>query len=764
MLSAIAARKAAQAANGHSIPVPRPEPPAEAAPPPFPAEAPPSHAKPNSKRKSSAQAPNSSRKRKKKRETELKKARYFEVESDPFQNSDDLIIIDSDDDDDDDDDDDISDASPSPVPTTRTTAVVGKRAWSPSAPINDSSDEEGEEILDVPVPLAPYPAAVHRPSQTLSTFRVVPDKNTFYLQSEEIASLGLSADAATLISLSAGQTCSLLGAYMFIVLRGAVLISGVRIPASATAHRVFAPRSAPIPTLQALDEPGAQHSLPAVPARLRPVFGSAGTVVAFHQLKSGVEGLGRICRTFDGVFEPSRWQQGSHADHDLRIPGVYMLTQPSKDIQPFILPPTWETALDSMSDSTSGVYLIKGHKKSGKSTFARTLLNRLLCRYRKVAFLECDLGQSEFTPGGLVALNMIENPIFGPPFTHPTIPNFAHYIGATTPRSSPSYYIASIQSLVETYQLDVQTPTDVDFDGDARISDAIPLIVNTMGWTKGLGADLTRKIEDLVQPTDVFEVEAPFFDRSSSFDHPSSFPDNAQNARLHLLQPVAPSVLSTNYSASDHRSIAVLSYFHAIFPRTMLNELQQLTATMWQTTLPLCAHPPYEVDWSLALDKITLCGAGTEDVVPSEIDRVLNGALVGLVACEPGTLDDHTNAVGTLPDADVAPIPYTQDSGAPSPSTSMCHGLALIRAISPTSSHMHILTPLPPHMFSKCRVLVKGEMELPLWGMLDFRASNEGEIAGVEKGKAPYLQWGKGEGLGGEKRRVRRNLMRKGQM
>lgn len=36
-----------------------------------------------------------------------------------------------------------------------------------------------------------------------------------------------------------------------------------------------------------------------------------------------------------------------------------------------------------------------------------------LSRYRRVAFLECDLGQSEFTPGGLVALNIVENYAFG---------------------------------------------------------------------------------------------------------------------------------------------------------------------------------------------------------------------------------------------------------------------------------------------------------------------------------------------------------------
>lgn len=77
---------------------------------------------------------------------------------------------------------------------------------------------------------------------------------------------------------------------------------------------------------------------------------------------------------------------------------------------------------------------------------------------------------------------------------------------------------------------------------------------------------------------------------------------------------------------------------------------------------------------------------------------------------------------------------------------------------------MHVLTPLPPSSLAKCRVLVKGEVELPIWGMLDFREPEEGVLAGFEKQKMPYLQWGKSEGVGVEKRRVRRNLMRRGQM
>lgn len=107
------------------------------------------------------------------------------------------------------------------------------------------------------------------------------------------------------------------------------------------------------------------------------------------------------------------------------------------------MPRSWETVLSSslqalpVAEHVSTkpmINLVRGPKNSGKSTFARTLLNRLsircaslyttghliiyiaLCRYRRVAFLECDLGQSEFTPGGVVALTVINQPVFGANF------------------------------------------------------------------------------------------------------------------------------------------------------------------------------------------------------------------------------------------------------------------------------------------------------------------------------------------------------------
>jgi polynucleotide 5'-hydroxyl-kinase GRC3/NOL9 len=297
-----------------------------------------------------------------------------------------------------------------------------------------------------------------------------------------------------------------------------------------------------------------------------------------------------------------------------------------------------------------------------------------------------------------------------------------------------------------------------------RVTDVVPLVVNTMGWTKGLGADLNVKVDELAQPTHIFEIIGPEEKGwpTAPPTHGASYNDpTPSKASEYTLEAGPPGSTNTHFNAIDQRNLNILSYFHAIFPSTFtspLAPLRQITATKWDTSLPLCARYPYEVDWGQAFDQVILVGAGYEDVIPLEIANVLNGAIVGLVECEPGTGDP------TYPNpSDVLQLPYTQGKQPPMPSSSTCHGLALIRGISPSSPHMHILTPVPPAVLARCRVIVKGELELPIWGMLDFRDANEG-VAGVEKGRVPYLQWGKGEGLGGERRRVRRNLMRKAQM
>lgn len=360
------------------------------------------------------------------------------------------------------------------------------------------------------------------------------------------------------------------------------------------------------------------------------------------------------------------------------------------------------------------------------------------------------------------------------------MPYAAHFVGAASPKWCPSYYVECIQALVQSYNLDIQHGAllagNDEKDADKRTLGVVPLIVNTMGWTRGLGSDLSLKVEETVEPSQVFELEAPQADDTYSayppFDGANMHTPGAPD-RVHKVAAVAPPAAASFFSAADHRTLSVLSYFQATFPPFVPSispdapeaappePVVSRIAQTWDVSLPLCAQLPYEIDCKAAFDHVILVGAGMEDVVPSELPRVLNGAIVGLVQCEPGAMDDFPDS----PDLPSHHLPYSQGGSSPSPFSSNCCGLALVRSVSHTEEglRMHLLTPVPSERLLGARVLVKGELELPIWGMLDYRSA-QGDIAGVERDKVPFLRWGKSEGAGAERRRVRRNLMRRGQM
>ena len=77
--------------------------------------------------------------------------------------------------------------------------------------------------------------------------------------------------------------------------------------------------------------------------------------------------------------------------------------------------------------------LVCGDANTGKSTFCRFIVNKLLKRYsfcflgkkfstfflvrcEKVGFLECDVGQPEFTVPMVTALHLVTTPVFGPAY------------------------------------------------------------------------------------------------------------------------------------------------------------------------------------------------------------------------------------------------------------------------------------------------------------------------------------------------------------
>lgn len=378
-----------------------------------------------------------------------------------------------------------------------------------------------------------------------------------------------------------------------------------------------------------------------------------------------------------------------------------------------------------------------------------------------------------------------------------------------SPRSNPSHYISAIGSLLQVFRGEIQfgslSPTDELSSQEtssrhrpaAKISSIIPLIINTHGWVKGMGADLARQIEELAQPTHIFELLPRPSDREMDLYGFEGGPSGRNTGERVLLSEVSgttvwgddasngPGFLSAELpkvfslppgplpgpgsyfsKPEELRDLGIMSYFHS-----------QLEAGTWRTDVALTAVPPYEVDAAEAFDAIILTGSGSEDVVVEELARVLNGSVVALVEA------DGPKTILPLPKGQA--IPYVQGAAPPDPLTSRCLGLGFIRASrspTPTSLQMHIVTPLPQDEVARCRVLVKGEIDMPIWASISSSSSvvgrewKNGRMHGVGWEDTPHLAYRRPRGsgqsskplgttpIGGDVKKGRKNVRRAAQV
>lgn len=92
----------------------------------------------------------------------------------------------------------------------------------------------------------------------------------------------------------------------------------------------------------------------------------------------------------------------------------------------------------------------------------------------------------------------------------------------------------------------------------------------------------------------------------------------------------------------------------------------------------------------------------------------------------------------------------------PSPQSTTCHGLALIRATDPSQHSLLLLTPLPPSTLQKVSSIAKGNFDLPVTMALDQGTGGNYGVAGVPWRRVPYLSRDPVEGIGGNVLKVRR--------
>lgn len=289
-----------------------------------------------------------------------------------------------------------------------------------------------------------------------------------------------------------------------------------------------------------------------------------------------------------------------------------------------------------------------------------------------MAYLETDVGQSEFTPSGLVSLHIVDTPLLGPPFTRPNLEcKRSFYIGSNSPKNDPIYYQNCIFELIKVYREEAMNWMG-DEDEDSSLYRYLPLVVNTHGWVKGLGYDLLFLLMEDVAPTHVFgfgdyaasgySMPPDFEERTMAVllmqqhhrvDYPrrlirldkAAIPTLALTSTSHSRQrQQRPTTMADKYPAADLRQLMFISYMyqdaHAFGTRT---EDQR---SWWRTNLRLVERIPWTIDWRHHLKGIWVL---FDDVPSSQLLYALNGSVVGLVG------DIHTDE-GDAP----APLPIEQ--------------------------------------------------------------------------------------------------------
>ena len=195
-------------------------------------------------------------------------------------------------------------------------------------------------------------------------------------------------------------------------------------------------------------------------------------------------------------------------------------------------PPCWISSVDdiikesSVEKCVSSSTVVCGAKGVGKSTCVRYLVNRLLSKTDAVAVIDCDLGQPEFTTPGLLSLHIITEPILSPSHMHIKEPLLSYFIGDITSKNEPELFAKALTALTAKYhrlQSDLlkkneklQRRNDSEVNSFSMLSDRkykprmvpLPLVVNTDGSIRFMGAEVLTAVMEIVQPTHVMHISS----------------------------------------------------------------------------------------------------------------------------------------------------------------------------------------------------------------------------------------------------------------
>lgn len=446
-----------------------------------------------------------------------------------------------------------------------------------------------------------------------------------------------------------------------------------------------------------------------------------------------------------------------------------------RPLRPLHLDKKWSATIKNLSRRGHELrVLVCGPKGSGKSTFSRYLLNHLLSPAPQtdasqnqtqnsdgVAFLDLDPGQAEFSPMGNIYLAHLREPVFGPPFTHPTLENSrhgriirAHHIGAPSPREDPDHYAAAATNLMDHYRMLLATYPQC------------PLIINFPGWIFGQGLEMAMWLISSLGLSDVV-----YMSEKGPDEVVEPLAQAAGSARVALTTlPSQPVDFSTRSSA-ELRAMQIQSYFHQWQPADSPNPV-------W-SDVPLTRIRPITVSYAGPNQGIVGIMVLGNQQDPDSLRDLLDGSIVSVTAIEdPRAItavsepaDEPDNSGHGEEEQDTSMTEADNPSAAsgihsqlspfitrsrneslpyffvgagtctpPNPAATRSLGLALIRSINPSTQKIELLTPIPAEVLRSTLVeqgqgilLVRGQVDAPSWAVSEEYYAARDSLYGVAK-------------------------------
>ena len=518
--------------------------------------------------------------------------------------------------------------------------------------------------------------------------------------------------------LQTNQTATFIGEYEIALSSGIVTIYGAVLRPDSGPKRVYAPSVSALPQFQARQD---------------------NTCVKISSIHSGWRKLEKLSPLFRNI-----WSASSQSDRS------FQLLQTSRDdaLQRSLYPLEIDRDMDlvlrtlsakSVSERGTRIMIVGG-KSSGKSTFARILCNHLhsWIPAKKCLYLDLDPGQPEFGPPGQVSLVEVSAPVLGPPFTHNTSfvldsPHLimSHTIAATTFKDDPDHYRACVESLMK----------DIH-DIDPRRS--CPLVINTSGWTSGLGATTIAELLGELDVTDavVMQPVDPELWRSVQSKWPLVIP--------HQIPRRAPK--SHTRSPAESRAMQTMASFHSRF--RIGNEVPRISGKL----ISKMRH--WNVRYAGLNPGIAAVMSYNQSLSPEFLAEALDGSIVAILTIhtvdgsgsaiaqneDRGMLQDVSKHISYTPEG----IPYVEPNAMGvnwtlDPSASSFFSLALVRGVDVANKEIQLIVPMMTEQGARIfqnetHVLVRGQFDTPGWAYLEdiYRAEHDGDSA-LEDEERPWV-------------------------